>query len=182
MRLSALEIKKKEFQQKMRGADPEEVQAFLDQISAEVESLAGEKKELEDNLATVRERLDHYISLEQTIEKTLAAAQQTAVVMQEQAKKESELILRDAALERDRKMNDLRVEMETAERNLFRLKTEYEMTLSRMHSAVSSFSAFLNTLSVERETTPPATANGFSAEPVGVSTPTAGPQNETWSL
>ena len=39
MRLSTLEIKKKEFQQKMRGFDPEEVQAFLDLASEEAELL-----------------------------------------------------------------------------------------------------------------------------------------------
>src|SRR5690242_12104638 len=100
MALTALEIKKKEFTQKMRGADPDEVQAFLDQISAEVEVLMVEKKEGEERLAILLEKLEHYTSLEQTIEKTLAAAQQTAVTLQEQAKREAELILRDAELER----------------------------------------------------------------------------------
>src|SRR4051812_22849329 len=70
-RLTALEIKKKEFQQKMRGADTDEVQAFLDQVSLEVETLTIEKKDLQDDLSKVMERLDHYLSLESTIEKTL---------------------------------------------------------------------------------------------------------------
>ena len=42
MRLTALEIKKKDFQQKMRGIDQDEVQAFLDLVSREVESLFGQ--------------------------------------------------------------------------------------------------------------------------------------------
>src|SRR5438045_3751589 len=93
-RLTALEIKKKEFEQKMRGADPEAVQAFLDQVSTEVETLTLEKREMEEVLLKTREKLEHYTALESTIEKTLAAAQQTAVTMAEQGKKDVGLILR----------------------------------------------------------------------------------------
>ncbi|MDP4199745.1 MAG: DivIVA domain-containing protein [Bacteroidota bacterium] len=153
MRLSALEIKKKEFQQKMRGCDPEEVQAFLDQASMEVETLGTEKKELEDALMTARERLEHYTALEQTIEKTLAAAQQTAVTMTEQAKREAELILREAEIERSRKLNDGRMENERVERALLTLRTEYDVTLARMRSLLSSFSTFVATLERDRENT-----------------------------
>ena len=151
MRLSALEIKKKEFQQKMRGADPEEVQAFLDQVSAEVEALVREKKDVEDALATTRERLEHYTSLEQMIEKTLVASQQTAVKIEDQARREAELILRDASLERERRMADARAELERAQRDVFRIRTEFDMTLSRMRSVSSTFASFLDTLEAERK-------------------------------
>ncbi len=155
MRLSALEIKKKEFQQKMRGADLEEVQAFLDQVSGEVETLTLEKKELETTLASTRERLEYFLSLEQVIEKTLVASQQTAVKMEDQARREAELILRDASLERDRKLADVRTELEHGEREVFRLRTEYDMTLSRMRAVSSSFSGFLDTLEVDRKPAKP---------------------------
>ncbi|HEX5317121.1 MAG TPA: DivIVA domain-containing protein [Candidatus Kapabacteria bacterium] len=146
MSLSALEIKKKEFTQKMRGADPEEVQAFLDQVSAEVEALTIEKKESEERLAIVIERLDHYASLEQTIEKTLAAAQQTAVIMQEQAKREADLILRDAELERNRKLNDARIEQNRLESDVVRLRSEYQSLLSRMRATTDGFNSYLRTM------------------------------------
>lgn len=146
MSLSALEIKKKEFTQKMRGADAEEVQAFLDQVSAEVEAMAIEKKESEERLAIVIERLDHYVSLEQTIEKTLAAAQQTAVTLQEQAKREVELILRDAELERNRKLNDARIEQNRLESDVMRLRSEYQSLLARMRASADGFSSYLRTM------------------------------------
>src|ERR1051325_7325424 len=145
-RLTALEIKKKEFEQKMRGADPEAVQAFLDQVSLEVETLTIEKKDLEEVLAKNKERLEHYTSLESTIEKTLAAAQQTAVTMQEQAKRDAELILREAEIEKVRKMNDARMEHEKLERDLLSLRTEYDMTLARLRSQLASFSSFVASL------------------------------------
>jgi len=146
MSLSALEIKKKEFSQKMRGADAEEVQAFLDQISAEVEAMMVEKKESDERLAILIEKLEHYTSLEQMIEKTLAAAQQTAVTMQEQAKREAELTLRDAELERNRKLNDARIEQNRLESDLLRLRSEYQSLLARMRAAADGFSSYLRTM------------------------------------
>jgi cell division initiation protein len=143
MRLTALDIKKKEFQQKMRGADPDEVQAFLNEISQEVETLAREKSELENTLRTTNEKLEHYVGLESTLEKTLVAAQQTAMKMEEQAKREAELILRDAELEKIRRLTDVRVEHERSERDLFRLRAEYEATFHRMKSAIAGFTSFV---------------------------------------
>ncbi len=162
MRLSALEIKKKEFQQKMRGCDPDEVQSFLDQVSQEVEVLVREKKDADERLVTTEERLAHYLSLEQTIEKTLMAAQQTAVKIEEQAKREAELIRRDAELDRDRKLTDGRIEVERLERELIRLRAEYDSTLARMRSLLAGFTAFLGNLENQIEhpvtTMPVATA------------------------
>ena len=149
MRLSALEIKKKEFQQKMRGFDPEEVQAFLDLVSDEVELLTREKREAEERHGNVREKLDHYLSIEQTLEKTLVAAQQTAVKMEEQARKEAELILRDAELERARKLNDVRIDLDRTQSDLLRARGEYQSMLSRMRSLMAGFTTFIQSLEVE---------------------------------
>ncbi len=156
MPFSALEIKKKEFNQKMRGADLDEVQAFLDQVSAEVEAMMVEKKESDERVAILIEKLEHYTLLEQMIEKTLAAAQQTAVTMQEQAKREAELILRDAELERSRKLNDARIEQNRMEADVLRLRSEYQSMLARMRAAMEGFSSYLR--SMQEEAAPVATS------------------------
>jgi len=157
MRLSALEIKKKEFQQKMRGYDPEEVQAFLEQASHEVDLLTHEKMELQERMKDVQKRLDHFLSLEHTLEKTLVAAQSTALKMEEQAKKEAELIIQSARLERDRVLNDIRNEMERVNSDLFHLKAEHESTIARMKAISEGFNKFLE--SVERAPRTVVTAN-----------------------
>ncbi len=130
----------------MRGPDPEEVRAFLDQAAAEVELLTFEKKDAEERLTSVTERLDYYISLERTIEKTLAAAQQTVVKMEEQARKEAELILRDAELERSRKVSDARMELDRIQSELLRARGEYQSMIARMRSTIAGFEAFMQSL------------------------------------
>jgi cell division initiation protein len=158
MRLSALDIKKKEFQQKLRGEAAEEVQAFLNQVSEEVETLAVEKKELEERLMTSEERLGHYLALESSLEKTLAAAQQTAVRLEDQARKEAELILREADIERNRKMNDLRIELDHVQSQLLRARGEYQSMIARIRSIMSGFTAYLQ--SIEHEASQHATLPG----------------------
>jgi cell division initiation protein len=146
MRLSALDIKKKEFQQKMRGIDQDEVQAFLNQASEEVETLTNEKREAEEKLRTAEEKLQHYLNLEQTLERTLVAAQQTAMKMEEQAKKEAELILKGAELERDRALQNIRVETERVNADLFHLKSEYQSTLARMKAMLAGMNQFIDSV------------------------------------
>ncbi|HEY3874006.1 MAG TPA: DivIVA domain-containing protein [Candidatus Kapabacteria bacterium] len=151
-RLSALDIKKKDFPQKMRGPDPDEVRMFLELASTEVELLTLEKKEIEQRFADATLRLDYYVSMEQTIEKTLAAAQQTVVKMEEQAKKEAELILREAEMQRQQKLVDARVELDRIESQLIRARCEYQSMISRMRSAMAGFETFMQSMQQESET------------------------------
>ena len=171
MRLTALEIKKKDFQQKMRGIDQDEVQAFLDLVSREVELLTREKRELEEELQRVRAVAGEYSSIESTLERTLVAAQQTAVRMEEQARREAELILREATTERDRLLGEMRRGLEASERELVRLRSEYEMTLARVKSHMAGLVGFITSLETAPVAAPvaPVSAPGGPAAPAAPS-------------
>src|SRR5947209_5491517 len=144
--LSALDIKKKEFEQKMRGYDVEEVRGFLDDVSKEFDLLVRDGISLEDELDAVKKRLEHYLGLESTLEKTLLAAQQTAIKMEEQAKKEAELILESARLEQNKMLQDIPLEIERARGETIRLNAEYEATLARMKAMMDGFTRFMEAM------------------------------------
>jgi cell division initiation protein len=144
--LSALDIKKKEFEQKMRGYDVEEVRKFLDEVSKEFDLLVRDEISLEDELEETKKKLQHYLGLESTLEKTLLAAQQTAIKMEEQAKKESELILQEARLERDKMLREIPMEIERARGETIRLNAEYEATLTRMKAMMEGFTRFMESM------------------------------------
>lgn len=146
MPLTALEIKKKEFEQKMRGYDADDVRRFLDEVSNEVDTLTRDNISLEEELLETKRKLEHYLKLESVLEKTLLAAQQTALKMEEQAKREASLILEEARLERDKMMKDLPLEIERARGEVTRLKAEYESTVARMKSVLEGFSVYISKL------------------------------------
>lgn len=152
MPLSPLDIKKKEFEQKMRGYDVDQVRAFLDEVAQEFEMALRDQYSVEDELEALRKKLEHYLALESTLEKTLLAAQQTAIKMEDQAKRESELLLQEARLERDKMMRELPLEIERARGEVTRLKAEYESTIVRMKSMMEGFHTFVNNIS-KAETT-----------------------------
>lgn len=146
MPLTALDIKKKEFEQKMRGYDVDEVRKFLDEVAHEVDTLVRDNISLEEELSDTKKKLAHYISLESTLEKTLLAAQQTAMKMEDQAKKEAELIMTEARLEKDRSLKDIPVEIERARAEVIRLKAEYEATVVRLKATMEGFTKFVETI------------------------------------
>ena len=144
--LSALDIKKKEFEQKMRGYDVEEVRKFLDDVANEFDLLVRDEISLEDELEETKKKLAHYLSLESTLERTLLAAQQTAIKMEDQAKKEAELILQEAGLERDKMLKNIPMDIERARGETMRLKAEYEATLARMRAMMDGFTKFMDVM------------------------------------
>lgn len=103
MGLSPLDIHNKEFPRKaLRGYDPDAVDEFLDEVIREFEQLIKENSHLRQQVEEAQQRLEQYRKLEETLQKTLVAAQEAAEEMKANAKREAELILQQAHLEADR--------------------------------------------------------------------------------
>lgn len=96
MKITAMEITNKEFRKVIRGYSPEEVDEFLDAISEDYETLYKDNSSLKEKLSNIEERINHYNKMESTIQNTLILAQNAAEQARENAKKESELIIKNA--------------------------------------------------------------------------------------
>ncbi|WP_025693105.1 DivIVA domain-containing protein [Paenibacillus zanthoxyli] len=106
MPLTPLDIHNKEFTRRLRGYDEDEVNEFLDQVIKDYESIIRENKELSNQLMTLQERLDHFTNIEETLSKTIIVAQETADEVKNNAKKESQLIIKEAEKNADRIINE----------------------------------------------------------------------------
>jgi cell division initiation protein len=106
MPLTPLDIHNKEFGRSFRGYDEDEVNEFLDQVIKDYEALIRENKELHNQLAALQERLDHFTNIEETLSKTIIVAQETADEVKNNAKKEAQLILKEAEKNADRIINE----------------------------------------------------------------------------
>lgn len=84
----------------------DEVNEFLDQIIKDYELLIKEKKEIEERVALLNERVDHYKSLEENLSKSILVAQETAEEVKSNARKEAQLILKEAEKNADRIVNE----------------------------------------------------------------------------
>ncbi|WP_433749556.1 DivIVA domain-containing protein [Falsibacillus pallidus] len=106
MPLTPLDIHNKEFSKGFRGYDEDEVNEFLDQIIKDYELLIREKKELEEKLNSMHERLSHFTNIEETLNKSIIVAQEAAEEVRRHAQKESKLIIKEAEKNADRIVNE----------------------------------------------------------------------------
>lgn len=94
--ISPLDIRKHEFRKGLRGYDVDEVAAFLDMVSIEYENLVRENAQLEEKLSGMDNQLVKYRDIENTLRETLLSAQRAREDTISTAKKQSEVIIREA--------------------------------------------------------------------------------------
>jgi cell division initiation protein len=96
MNITPNEISNKDFKKVFRGYDMDEVDEFLDALVEDYEKLFKENINLKDKITVQEEKLEHYSSIETTLQNTLLLAQTTADQVKENSKKEIEMLMRDA--------------------------------------------------------------------------------------
>ncbi|MDQ7793975.1 MAG: DivIVA domain-containing protein [bacterium] len=96
MPLTPLDIHNKEFSRALRGYREEEVDDFLDLVVREFEALLRENAALRERVQELDKDLRHYRNLEETLNKTLLVAQETAREVKTNAEKEALLAVRQA--------------------------------------------------------------------------------------
>ena len=110
MRISPQDIRQQQFSVKMfRGFDPQEVDAFLEDVADDYETLLKDSQLLKEQLAAYEERQRGVVDLEKALQDTLvttqrlsddvkAAARREADELRSAARHEAELIVREAEL------------------------------------------------------------------------------------
>ncbi|WBW95347.1 DivIVA domain-containing protein [Oceanirhabdus sp. W0125-5] len=137
MNLSPNDINNREFRRAMRGYKRDEVEDFLADVAEDFEKLYKENGVLKDKVSMLEERLKHYKDMEETIQKTLVMAQNTAEEAKKNALRESELIIKDAnetgARIIDRSKNDV-----------IKINDEYDKLKAEFNIFRSKFRNFMN--------------------------------------
>jgi len=98
MRITPLDIQQKQFATKFRGFDMEEVDSFLELIREEMEELLRENANLREEARRYEKQLKEYKNIETTLKDTLVNTQQIVEQFRDTAKKDAELIIKEAEL------------------------------------------------------------------------------------
>lgn len=106
MRITPLDIQQKNFSVKFRGFNIEEVYAFLEIIREEMEDLLRENATLKESVQRADAHIKEYKEMETTLRETLMTAQQMVEDYKTNARKEAELILKEAELRADTMMRE----------------------------------------------------------------------------
>lgn len=138
MALTPLDIHNKEFARGFRGYDEDDVNEFLDQVIKDYEAVIREKKELENKVEQLNERLNHFSDIETTLNKSILVAQETAEEVKENARKESKLIIKEAEKNADRIINEALHRSRTIALEVEELKKQAKVFRTRLKMLVEA--------------------------------------------
>ena len=137
--ITPLDIENKKFSKQMvNGYNVEEVDEFLDEITADYEKLYKENKALKDNAEELHNDVGQYKDIESTLQNTLIIAQKTADEVQNVAKKQAEQIIKDAEYQAKTKLDEINTQLMIKEKELDELKKQFSVYKAKMESLLIS--------------------------------------------
>ena len=137
--LTPLDIENKKFsKQLVNGYNVDEVDEFLDEITADYEKLYKENKALKDNAEELHNDVGQYKDIESTLQNTLIIAQKTADEVQNVAKKQAEQIIKDAEYQAKTKLDEINTQLMIKEKELDELKKQFSVYKAKMESLLIS--------------------------------------------
>lgn len=137
--ITPLDIENKKFSKQMvNGYNVDEVDEFLDEITADYEKLYKENKALKDNAEELHNDVGQYKDIESTLQNTLIIAQKTADEVQNVAKKQAEQIIKDAEYKAKTKLDEINTQLMIKEKELDELKKQFSVYKAKMESLLIS--------------------------------------------
>jgi cell division initiation protein len=117
--LTPLDIHNKEFKRSFRGYNEEDVDEFLDRVIKDYEQLYRENIELKENMDRLNSKLEHFQHMENTLHNTLIVAQETAEEVKLNAKKSTELMIKETEINAQKLIDE-------ASNKVRRMASEYQ--------------------------------------------------------
>jgi len=136
--ISPLDIRKHEFRKVFRGYDPDEVAAFLDMVSIELENLVRENAGLKDKVANIDSQLKKYLDIEGTLRETLLSAQRAREETINTAKKHADVIIREAEVKAASIIEEGRGELSGLRRAFQEMRVQKENYLVKIKAMIGA--------------------------------------------
>ena len=136
--LTPLEIQKQTFSRAIKGYHPDEVRAYLHLVAEEIERLVRENDRLSREVSMIREDLEDHSNRERILKDTLLSAQKVAEDLTANARKEAELIVKDAELLSERVIAQAMQRVGDLERAIVDLKIERRAVRNKLQTTLDT--------------------------------------------
>lgn len=137
--LTPLDIENKKFSKQMvNGYNVDEVDDFLDELTADYEKLYKESTESKGKIDELTDSLEKYKNIEVTLQSTLMMAQTTADEVKNVAQKEAEQIIREAQSEAKSSIDELNSQILIKKRELEDMKKQVDVYKAKMEALLIS--------------------------------------------
>ena len=136
--LTPLEIQKQTFARAIKGYNPDEVRAYLHLVAEEIERLVRENDRFARETGMLREDLEDHSNRERILKDTLLSAQKVAEDLTANARKEAELIVKDAELLSERLIAQAMQRVADLERSITDLKIERRALRNKLQGTLDT--------------------------------------------
>lgn len=147
--LTPHDIRGHEFPRAFRGYDPALVDSFKQRVSEEFERVLRERAQLEERARGFQEQLRAFRDRERAMNEALLAAQQLRLDAEQQARKDADLIVREAKVEALRQLNEaqgedrvLRERTDAGKRQFAAFLANFRALLERQLGEVDGLQAY----------------------------------------
>ena len=137
--LTPLDIENKKFsKQMMNGYSVNEVDEFLDELTADYEQLYKETTDSKNKIADMQEEMAKYKNIESTLNNTLIMAQTAAEDVKNLAKQQADNILSEAQANAKQAVTELEQEIALKQKELEDLQKQFDVYKAKMESLLIS--------------------------------------------
>lgn len=142
--LRPIDIQTKEFEHKIKGYNPDQVDDFLDKVIHDYEILIKENQSLKEKLEETENKLSSYKSIEKTLDGAVSVARETASGIINNAKLESENIIRRAKLDAQKLERQIDEEHIKKQHEIIQMNSEMDAYKVRLKSICGSIVEIAN--------------------------------------
>jgi cell division initiation protein len=146
MKLTPLDIQRQSFESAFRGFDRDEVRTYLNVVAEEMEQLRSENEKLQEEVRRQSALLAEHREREQILKNTLVAAQKTSEDMKDNAKKQSQMLLKEAELASDRLIETAQAKAHGIEKDILDLKQQKRQVLNSVLAAIANLRSLIQTM------------------------------------
>ncbi len=137
--LTPLEIENKTFnKQVVNGYSTNEVHEFMTTLLKDYEQLYKENIEYKDKIAVLNQGIQHYKSIEETLQNALIVAQGTAETVKQNAKAEADNILKEAEINANKSVDEIKKQIMEKEIQYGEAKKQFNVYKAKMEALLIS--------------------------------------------
>ena len=126
----------KKFTTSVNGYNKNEVNDFVSMVIDEYEKLLNKSKEKDQQIVILKNKLEHYTGLEDSLNRAIFVAEDSAKELRKTASNEAKLIIEDAKRNASRIVNDSLVKAAETDAQVERLKTQIKIYKARIKQTI----------------------------------------------
>jgi len=151
MKITPLDIQQREFKVSFRGYNRDEVGEFLRSVSRTVEELVKENAVLKERVEELGTQVNDLSKKEAALNELLVTTQTMAETLKQTARREAELIMKEAELKSEELLKRAQGEYEGLHRDILALQKQRIVAIEKLRALLQTFHRMVELEELDRD-------------------------------